>query len=62
MNTNKLIRNFLAKMCEKNYSGAESLLQTVIVEKMKKRVKEKHKAVKGKMNDAFSDEEKKEKN
>ena len=56
MNTNKLIRNFLARICEKNYSGAESLLQTVLVEKMKKRVKEKHKAVKGKK-DAFSDEE-----
>lgn len=61
MNTNKLIRNFLARICEKNYSGAESLLQTVLVEKMKKRVKEKHKTVKDKMK-KFSDEEKDEKN
>jgi hypothetical protein len=61
MNTNKLIRNFLARICEKNYSGAESLLQTVLVEKMKKRVKEKHKTVKGKK-DAFSEEEPKTKN
>jgi hypothetical protein len=60
MDTNKLIRNFLARICEKNYSGAESLLQTVLVEKMKKRVKEKHKAVKGKK-DVFSDEEQKSK-
>jgi hypothetical protein len=43
MNTNKLIRNFLAKICEKNYSGAESLLQSVLVEKMKERVKKGHK-------------------
>ena len=56
MNTNKLIRNFLARICEKNYSGAESLLQTVLVEKMKKRVKEKHKAVKGKKG-ALSEED-----
>ena len=61
MNTNKLIRNFLARICEKNYSGAESLLQTVLVEKMKKRVKEKHKTVKGKK-DVFSDDEPKKQN
>lgn len=56
MNTNKLIRNFLARICEKNYSGAESLLQTVLVEKMKKRVKEKHGQVKKKMKETFSDD------
>lgn len=56
MNTNKLIRNFLARICEKNYSGAESLLQTVLVEKMKKRVKEKHGKVKKKMKETFSDD------
>ena len=56
MNTNRLLRNFLAKICEKNYSGAESLLQTILVEKMKTRVKSKHKEVKKKMKNAFSDE------
>lgn len=56
MNTNKLIRNFLARICEKNYSGAESLLQTVLVEKMKKRVQEKHSKVKKKMKETFSDD------
>lgn len=55
MNTNKLIRNFLARICEKNYSGAESLLQSVLVEKMKSRVKEKHNTVKKKMKETFSD-------
>lgn len=56
MNTNKLIRNFLARICEKNYSGAESLLQTLLVEKMKNRVKDKHNHIKKKMKDTFSDE------
>lgn len=55
MNTNQLIRKFLARICEKNYSGAESLLQTVLVEKMKKRIKEKHNTVKNKK-DTLSDE------
>ena len=55
MNTNQLIRKFLARICEKNYSGAESLLQTVLVEKMKKRIKEKHKTVKNNK-DTLSDE------
>ena len=54
MNTNKLIRNFLARICEKNYSGAETLLQTVLVEKMAKRVKEKHSNAKKKMKETFS--------
>jgi hypothetical protein len=40
--TNKLLRHFLAKICEKNYSHAESLLQQIVVEKMSKRVKEKY--------------------
>lgn len=58
MNTNRLLRNFLAKICEKNYSGAETLLQNILVEKMKGRVKKKHKEVKQKMKETFSDDEK----
>ena len=56
MNTNKLIRNFLARICEKNYSGAESLLQNLLIEKMKTRVKDKHKTAKKKMKETFSEE------
>jgi len=59
MNTNKLIRNFLARICEKNYSGAESLLQNVLVEKMKDRVKKEHKNTKSKKKNPFSNENEK---
>lgn len=47
--SNKLLRSFLAKLCEKNYSSAENLLQKILVEKMTKRIKDKHKKVKEKM-------------
>lgn len=57
-NNNKLIRNFLARICEKNYSGAESLLQNILVEKMKDRVKKEHKKAKSKKNNLFSDKDK----
>jgi len=59
MNTNKLIRNFLARICEKNYSNAESLLQNVLVEKMKTRVKKELQQTKSKKKNPFSDKNEK---
>lgn len=57
MNNNQLLRNFLVKLCEKNYSDAETLLKNILVEKMAKRVKDKHKTAKEKMKkNIFSDE------
>ena len=44
--TNKLLRHFLAKICEKNYSHAEALLQKIVTEKMSNRVRDKYKKVK----------------
>lgn len=57
MNTDKLLRNFLARICEKNYSQAESLIKQILIEKMTKRVKEKHKKIKEKMKKISSDED-----
>lgn len=42
MNIKQKLRNFLAKLCEKNYAAAETLLQDVVTEKMSNRIKKEH--------------------
>jgi hypothetical protein len=42
MNIKQTLRSFLAKLCEKNYAAAESLLRDVVTEKVTKRIKDEH--------------------
>jgi len=39
MNLRKIISEFVTQICEKNYSQADKTLDTVLTEKMKKRIK-----------------------
>lgn len=51
MNIKQKLRSFLAKLCEKNYASAESLLRDVVTEKVAKRIKDEHEKISDKAED-----------